>query len=62
MIVKRAMTIVSLSLAALVCLAPTQAQEIEIEAEPEVEPETRTCIATRRISRIRILDDRNVLI
>jgi len=62
MIVKRAMTIVSLSFASLVCLAPVQAQEIGIEAEPEVELETRTCIQTRRITRIRVLDDRNVLI
>lgn len=62
MIVKRALTIVSLSFAALVCISPSQAQEIDIEVEPEPELETRTCIPTRRITRIRILDDRNVLI
>jgi len=62
MIVNRTMTIVSLSFTALACFAPSQAQQIEIEVEPEVELETRTCIPTRRISRIRILDDRNVLI
>lgn len=60
--VKRAIAVVCLSFTALVCVAPSQAQESNIEVEPEPELETRTCIATRRITRIRILDDRNVLI
>ncbi|MGI9205810.1 MAG: hypothetical protein ACR2Q3_17480 [Woeseiaceae bacterium] len=60
MIVNREVTIVSLLFATLVCVTPSQAQEIEIEAEPEIE--TRTCIPTRSIRRIRVIDDRNVLI
>ena len=50
--------IVLLLLAPLTWLTPSQAQEFE----SEVEIDTRKCIPTRSVRRIRIVDDRNVLI
>ncbi len=58
MIINIRLTQLSLLLAALTWLAPSHAQEMETA----VEPDTRNCISTRSIRRIRIVDDRNVLI
>ena len=56
---KRRLTAASVLIAALTSISfPLNAQEIE----EEVKPETRSCIPTRNIRRIRIIDDRNVLI
>ncbi len=51
-------------LAALASAQPASAQDAESsqDVEPGVADEGPSCISTRRIHRIRILDDRNVLI
>lgn len=55
----RLLSAISLSAATLLWAAPAvHAQEME----EEVTAESRSCIPTRSIRRIRILDDRNVLI
>lgn len=45
-------------LVALSWVSPSQAQE----SDEDVETETRNCLQTKKIRRIRIVDDRNVLI
>lgn len=61
-IVNRCLTQLTLLLVALFWFAPSQAQETETETESGAESDTRRCIPTRSIRRIRIIDDRNVLI
>jgi hypothetical protein len=49
---------ISLLLIGLIWISPASAQD----EEPGTEADTRKCISTRSIRRIRIIDDRNVLI